>query len=290
MTEPTVIRASALSGYPDCPRRTAARLFRDEIEDAGFRLRRTPRGIGAAIGTAVHEAARTTLGNVARGRRLPAASVAQECAAAALGDELGRGEVIFDIMTRSRREAFGQVTRMTGAFHRVIAPQVRPILVEEQLEATIGPGLVLSGQPDTVAREPGRIRDLKSGARASPGSHAPNSAATVCWQEAPASKSKTRSSITCSGSTRRERNPTRYRRRSRSRRPRRRRRTLSGISRPISGRSAKAIRRGASYPAIRGRFWRTRRRSCAARNTARPSAPTSVTKATRKRRFEVKSE
>jgi hypothetical protein len=173
MTEPTVIRASALSGYPDCPRRTAARLFRDEIEDAGFRLRRTPRGIGAAIGTAVHEAARTILGDVARGRRLPAASVAQECAAAALGDELGRGEVIFDIMTRSRREAFGQVTRMTGAFHRVIAPQVRPILVEERLEAEIAPGVTLSGRPDTVAREPGAIRDLKSGSRASPGSHAP---------------------------------------------------------------------------------------------------------------------
>jgi hypothetical protein len=66
------------------------------------------------------------------------------------------------LMTRSRREAFGQRARMTGAFHRVIAPQVRPILVEERLEADIPPGVTLSGRPDTVAHEPGRVRDLKN--------------------------------------------------------------------------------------------------------------------------------
>jgi hypothetical protein len=53
----TVIRCSALTAYPDCNRRGAARLFWREISSMGFRLRSTPRGIGAAIGSAVHRAA-----------------------------------------------------------------------------------------------------------------------------------------------------------------------------------------------------------------------------------------
>lgn len=47
-SEVVVIRASSLSGYADCPRRSAARMFRREIIAAGFDLRETPPGIGAA--------------------------------------------------------------------------------------------------------------------------------------------------------------------------------------------------------------------------------------------------
>ena len=173
MTEPTIIRASALTVYPDCPRRAAARLFRKEIEAAGFSLRSPPRGVGAAVGTAVHNAARLVLDDLAHRGELPPVARAVDVGCNTLTDELGRGEILFDETTINRSEAFHQVAAMTGAYHRVIAPQVRPILVEEKLEADITPDLRLTGTPDIVAREPGMIRDTKSGSRKHPGTHAP---------------------------------------------------------------------------------------------------------------------
>src|SRR6516165_9900339 len=141
MTEPTVIRASALTGWPDCPRRGAARLFRKEIEAAGYRLRSPPRGVGAAVGTAVHNAARLVLDDLARSGTLLPVARAVDVGCVTLTDELGRSEILFDTVTINRPEAFDQVRSMTGAYHRVIAPQVRPILVEEKLEANITPDL-----------------------------------------------------------------------------------------------------------------------------------------------------
>jgi PD-(D/E)XK nuclease superfamily len=172
MTAPTIIRASSLTQYPDCPRRTAARLFRREIEDAGFTLRRPPRGIGAAIGSAVHAAAKTVLDARARSGDLAPVGVATDCAAETLAEALQTGEVAFDATTANRSEAMRQAIRMTSAYHRCVAPAVEPIIVEERLEAEISPGLILSGQPDLVAREPGGLRDLKTGARRG-GGHAP---------------------------------------------------------------------------------------------------------------------
>lgn len=172
MTEPTVIRCSALTMYPDCPRRSAARLFRREIEAAGFRLRSTPHGIGAAIGTAVHKAAAVTLDEKARSGSLPPASVATDAALDGLKEQLGEGEVAYDTATHNRNDALRQAIGMAKVYHRIVAPAVEPIIVEERLEAEVSPGIVLSGQPDVVAREPNRIRDLKTSVRPG-GSHAP---------------------------------------------------------------------------------------------------------------------
>ena len=166
MTE-TVVRVSALAGWPDCNRRGAARLFRAEIEAAGFRLRQTVRGIGAAIGTSVHKAAEVTLGEKARAGALPPATVAFDAAAGELKLQLAEGEITFDGprgITHTAREAEGQTLAMTALYHRIVAPQIEPVIVEERLEAEID-GLVLSGQPDVVAREPHAIRDLKTGVR-----------------------------------------------------------------------------------------------------------------------------
>lgn len=169
-----VIRCSSLSGYPDCPRRGAARLFWREIEASGFRLRRTMRGIGAAIGTALHKSASTVLAEKARSGALPPMTVATDIAVDELDEQIGR-EIEFDGpkgMTHSPREAQQQLRSMVRAYHQVVAPTIEPIIIEERLEAEVEPGIVLSGQPDVVAREPHRVRDLKSGARR-PGSNAP---------------------------------------------------------------------------------------------------------------------
>lgn len=168
MTE-TFIRTSSLPGYPDCNRRGAARLFRKEIEAAGHKLRETPRGIGASIGTSVHKSASVILVEKARTGLLPPRSVAEDCAADELKEQIRDG-VMYDGVrgpTNNRDDAIIQAVRMAVTYHNYVAPAVNPILIEERLEAEVAPGLILTGQPDLVAREPGQIRDLKTGGRLS---------------------------------------------------------------------------------------------------------------------------
>jgi len=167
----TIIRCSALTGYPDCNRRGAARLFWREISAMGFRLRSTPRGIGAAIGSAVHKAAEIILKEKAETGNLPPSTIAADCAAETLAESMREG-VEFDRTTANRVEGEVTAVGMARAYYRVVAPEVEPIIVEERLEAEVAPGLILSGQPDVVAREPHRVRDLKTSLRDG-GSHAP---------------------------------------------------------------------------------------------------------------------
>jgi hypothetical protein len=171
---PIVIRCSTLSRYSDCPRRTIASTNRAVIEAAGFKLRRLGRGIGAAIGTAQAATWKFCLAEKAATGLLPPLSVATDHTTQSLADELA-GEVEFDGpsgVTHNARDAQLQSLAITGAYYRVIAPTIEPILVEQRLEAEIEPGIILSGQPDLICREPNRVRDLKTGARR-PGSHAP---------------------------------------------------------------------------------------------------------------------
>jgi len=171
----TTIRVSSLAGYTDCPRRAAARIFWREIADAGFRLRKLPTSIGAVIGTAVHAGAAHVLGEKAVTGRLPYRTRAIETSREALADGVNSAEVQFDAPsgpTQNFRDAVDQTTRMSGVYHDTIAPTINPIVVEERFEADVGGGIVLSGQPDLICREPSRIRDLKTGQRM-PASFAP---------------------------------------------------------------------------------------------------------------------
>lgn len=171
----TTIRVSSLAGYTDCPRRSAARIFWREITAAGFRLRKLPTSIGAIIGTAVHAGAAHVLGEKAATGRLPYRTHAIERSREALANGVNSGEVQFDAPngpTQNFRDAVDQTTRMAGVYHDTIAPTINPVIVEERFEADVGNGIVLSGQPDLICREPGRIRDLKTGQRM-PASFAP---------------------------------------------------------------------------------------------------------------------
>lgn len=165
--QPDIIRVSSLTTYPECSRRSAAQMFRREIVAAGYKLRTLPRGIGAAAGTSVHKAAEVTLAEKAKGGSLPPLSVATDCAVETLKEEIKEGLEFDGIRGASRNagEAEHQVISMSSAYHRVVAPTIEPILIEERLEAEVAPGLILSGKPDLVAREPSGIHDLKSGAR-----------------------------------------------------------------------------------------------------------------------------
>src|SRR5262249_28922293 len=82
--------------------------------------------------------------------------------------ELKAGEVTFDGprgATHNSREAEAQTGKMVIVYHGQVAPFIEPLAIETRLEAEIEPGLVLSGQPDVVGREPMRIIDLKTGTR-----------------------------------------------------------------------------------------------------------------------------
>jgi len=171
--DPTIIRASSLADFADCARRGAARIVRREIEAAGFVLRDTPRGVGAAIGTAVHRSAEVSLGEKARTGALPPENVATDCAADEVKEAIKQG-VSFEGprgTTQTRDEAVQQVTSMARSYQREVAPGIEPVLLEQRLEAEVAPGLILSGQPDIVAREPDRVRDTKTSAKRSPGNH-----------------------------------------------------------------------------------------------------------------------
>jgi len=161
----TVIRVSYLPRWPDCNRRSAATIFRDIINAAGYTLRQLDRGIGASIGTSVHASAAAMLNEKAKSGSLPPESTVTDVAVETLKGDIANG-VMYDGergATRSRNEAEKQVTMMARKYRSHIAPTVDPILVEERLEAEVAPGLILSGQPDLVAREPKRLRDLKTG-------------------------------------------------------------------------------------------------------------------------------
>jgi hypothetical protein len=156
------IRVSALPGYPDCPRRVATTLFGREIVAAGYTLRTLEPSIGAPIGTAVHAGAALIMKEKAiSGVTLPA-KTAIECAMETLREKLAEGAVM-DRETPTSRDAEFQVQRMTHVYRDSVAPDIQPIIVEELLEAEVEPGLILTGHSDVIAREPGRVRDLKCG-------------------------------------------------------------------------------------------------------------------------------
>lgn len=161
---PVFVRASSLSGYADCPRRSAAKLFKAEILAAGYDLRETDRNIGASIGTAVHAAAAMTLREkMERGAPAPL-SAATDCAVEEYRTIAEEG-MLFDRETPTGNAAETQIVRMVDTFQRAVVPEIEPVIVEERMEANTGFGLVLTGQSDVLAREPGRLIDLKTGKR-----------------------------------------------------------------------------------------------------------------------------
>lgn len=159
-----VIRCSALTNYPDCARRAAAELFPKDIAAAGYTLRSMPKSIAAHIGSGVHAAGAALLIDKRDNGVWSADSAVTQGIETLHKRSLEEG-VAYDDQTRTMNDAEHQVKRMSLTFAMFVVPHVDPIAVEERLEATIAPGLILSGQKDNVGREPRRLRDLKTGAR-----------------------------------------------------------------------------------------------------------------------------
>lgn len=168
MAGSTIIRTSGLPNYPACPRRWATGVIGDEIKAAGFVLRDGERGIAPAIGSSVHKAAELTLREKAESGKLPPITVATDIAVQAVKEEIRQGISYDSLYTLNASDAERQVSGMAGAYHGHIAPKIEPLMIETRLEAEISwssQKLILSGQMDIVAREPKKLRDLKTGLR-----------------------------------------------------------------------------------------------------------------------------
>lgn len=176
------IRASALTMWPDCERRAAARLFPKMLLDQGFELRQTPIHIGAPIGTGTHAGAAYGMSFKMATGELPPLSEAEQVAISGLDealDEVG-GDVDWKPgQAANLNEAQKQVRRMLAVVHTRLSPLVKPAAVEDFLQADIGDGFALTGHRDLYGIEVKSgnwsIVDLKTGAHK--GSHMPQTGA-----------------------------------------------------------------------------------------------------------------
>lgn len=165
---PTTIRTSSLGNYPQCPRRWAASVITEEVRAAGFVLRDEERGIAGAIGTATHKSAEFMLQEKSEKGKLPPVSYARDVAVLTLHEDIKQGVSYDSQYTISANDALTTVAGMAAAYHAHVAPHIEPLMIETRLEASISwsaMNLVLSGQMDIVAREPKKLRDLKTGIR-----------------------------------------------------------------------------------------------------------------------------
>ena len=157
----TIIRASSLPNYPDCNARWAAQTMSAEITAMGWELRETPRGIGAAHGTAVHAAgAHILTGKMKTG--VPAdPKEGADVGIASLDEAIKESDIAWDDTTPEVSVAQQQIVRQTAMYHSAVVPQIKPIAVEQALRAAIEPGFVLSGHIDVS--EELDLHDLKTG-------------------------------------------------------------------------------------------------------------------------------
>lgn len=127
-------------------------------------MRRLSYSVAATIGAATHRAGEVILREKAESGSPPTVGVGTDAARDYLVEALAQGEITYDGLTANRTDALRQVIAMSRTYYHKVAPRISPTLVEHRLEADFG-GIVVSGQADVVAVEPGQIDDLKTGAR-----------------------------------------------------------------------------------------------------------------------------
>ncbi|MCD6307389.1 MAG: PD-(D/E)XK nuclease family protein, partial [Candidatus Latescibacteria bacterium] len=154
------VRASGLSSWTDCPRRGAARMFKQQIADRGFSLRTSlPRFVSSAIGTAVHAGAeyvlRSKIDNVPFNIEMMI-----DMAVVKYREEIDDG-VTYDQITGTGNDAERQIEIMCRAYFHGVAPDITPYATEMAFNVVLPNGMPLSGHPDVLCDI--GIRDIKTG-------------------------------------------------------------------------------------------------------------------------------
>lgn len=158
----TIIRCSSLSHYTDCPRRSAAKMFFNELsEEYGFDLTPTKTSAGAAVGTAMHKSLEAAI--VLRSKGQPYAEEIKKVAEASIIESAREG-IIWDDTTFDKSAGVLQAVRQAHAILDVF-PELDEIAIEGEFTADLGDDFVLSGHIDIRGREGQKhtIQDFKSG-------------------------------------------------------------------------------------------------------------------------------
>lgn len=154
---PTIIRASSLPHYTDCYRRAAAKMLTAELVQDGFNVRAPQQSIGAAVGTATHNAMEVAL--LLRAENKPFEKELSEVAEISISKSIEKG-IIWDATTPTKDVAIKQAVRQALAVVNFF-PDLTEINIEEEYKANIDDEFILSGHVDI--RTGGKIRDLKTG-------------------------------------------------------------------------------------------------------------------------------
>ena len=185
MTE-IIIRASSTSGYADCQLMAVIAAMPGILRQHGHELHPSRPNIGALIGTGVHGAGEVGLTEKITGSLAPT-SVLEEAGIDTFRKRLEEeteqgGPLVMDDDSPSTDKAELQIRRMTKRWRIDILERVRPVAVENRIEASLPghPNVKLSGQSDLLALsmdgKSGAIvlRDLKTSRhKKTPLNHAP---------------------------------------------------------------------------------------------------------------------
>lgn len=155
---PTVIRASSLPHYTDCLRRAAARMLAPELVNLGYNVRSLKSSIGAAVGTATHNAMEVAM--MLRAENKPFEKEIEEVSEISISKSIEQG-IIWDDTTPTKEVAIKQAIRQAKSVINKF-PELKGINIEEEFKANIGDNFILSGHIDI--RKGGVIIDLKTGA------------------------------------------------------------------------------------------------------------------------------
>ena len=164
------IRASMLPGYPDCPRRAAAKQFKKDIQAAGYELRQLAPSAGSSAGTSVHKGSEVML----RAKWQGATCSLDDAVAPAIEafrEETGKG-CEWDDSTPNANVGEFQIRRMVQEYQRGVLPGIMPLTVlidgeeapavELELVAKLGNGWETTGHSDVVDDQ-SVVHDTKTG-------------------------------------------------------------------------------------------------------------------------------
>lgn len=156
------IRASQTSGWNDCPRRGAARAYKDIIEKAGFEVdgkANYVRGVASSLGTAVHVGAAHALRKKIDGESVSLDDMID--VSNADFDEAVCNGLSFDSITGKPSVAKIQIERLLKVYFNAILPNINPIMTEQFIQAELKGGHLLTAHPDVL--EINSVHDLKTG-------------------------------------------------------------------------------------------------------------------------------
>ena len=162
MSDPIKIRASQTSGWHDCPRRGAARAYKDMIEEAGFSVdgkANYVRGVASSLGTAVHSGVAHALQKKIDGQTASLDDMID--ISNADFDEAVCNGLSFDTITGKPSDAKIQIERLLKLYYNAVLPNVNPIMTEQFIQAELKDGHTLTAHPDML--EISSVHDLKTG-------------------------------------------------------------------------------------------------------------------------------